>query len=120
MDGSFSESKMGQKSFAVIGSGISGLSSAWLLSQKHRVTLFEKEKRVGGHSNTVDVPISNGLQPVDTGFIVYNEVNYPNLVALFKHLEVTTDPSDMSFAVSLKNGQNEYGSRGNRRWPTMA
>ena len=110
MGGSFSESKMGRKSFAVIGSGISGLSSAWLLSQKHRVTLFEKESRVGGHSNTVDVPISNGHQPVDTGFIVYNEVNYPNLVALFKHLEVATDPSNMSFAVSLKNGQNEYGS----------
>ena len=103
------------KSIAVIGSGIAGLSAAWLLRQRHDVTVFEKQNRIGGHSNTVDAAVPGGSQPVDTGFIVYNEVNYPNLVALFTHLGVVTEKSDMSFAVSLdkasKPGALEYGSR---------
>jgi predicted NAD/FAD-binding protein len=101
----------GSRSIAVVGSGIAGLSAAWLLSQHHDVTVFEIQDRIGGHSNTVDAPTTNGLQPVDTGFIVYNEVNYPNLVALFDHLGVETEPSDMSFAVSYDDGALEYGSR---------
>jgi predicted NAD/FAD-binding protein len=93
---------------AVIGSGISGLSCAWLLSQRHDVSVFEVDGRCGGHSHTVDAAGPAGSVPVDTGFIVYNEPAYPNLTALFRHLEVPTKASDMSFAVSLDGGALEY------------
>lgn len=98
------------QSIAVIGAGISGLAAAWLLSKKHDVTLFESADRLGGHANTVRVAIDGQSVDVDTGFIVYNEQNYPNLTSLFSHLNVETAQSDMSFAVSLGEGQLEYSS----------
>ena len=100
---------------AVVGSGIAGLSAAWHLSQQTNVeiTVFEKNDRLGGHSNTVDVKTNEGnIIPVDTGFIVFNPPNYPNLVSLFKHLDVLVSPTDMSFSVSMDKGRLEYSGSG--------
>jgi uncharacterized protein len=97
---------------AVVGAGISGLSAAWLLGQRHDVVLYEAEGRLGGHSNTVDVDTPDGKCPIDTGFIVYNLAAYPNLIAFFDALGVETAPSDMSFAVSLDGGAFEYSGSG--------
>jgi predicted NAD/FAD-binding protein len=91
---------------AVVGSGISGLSTAWLLSQRHSVTLYEQDPRIGGHSNSVSVPGCERY--VDTGFIIYNELNYPNLTALFEHFNVQTQFAEMSLAISLRGGRLEY------------
>ncbi|MDH3595398.1 MAG: FAD-dependent oxidoreductase [Rhodospirillales bacterium] len=93
---------------AVVGGGISGLSTAWLLARKHEVSLFESANYLGGHSNTVDVLLGGRVVPVDTGFIVYNERNYPNLTQLYAALGVATVASDMSFSVSLDAGGFEY------------
>ena len=90
---------------AVIGSGISGLSAAHFLSKKHQVDLFEKDDHFGGHSYTVEIPInsSHDLISVDLGFIVFNKINYPNLLKLFNSLQVPYEKSNMSFSVSVKN-----------------
>ena len=101
---------------AVIGSGISGLSAAHFLSKKHRVDVFEKENHFGGHSYTVEIPInnSNNLISIDLGFIVFNKINYPNLVKLFSALRVPYEKSNMSFSVSVKNSNIEYSGSGLR------
>ena len=93
---------------AVIGSGVSGLSAAWLLSQRHRVVLYEKDDRVGGHANTQLFELDGTELAADTGFLVYNDLNYPNLSALFNYLDIDTKASDMSFAASLDGGGFEY------------
>ncbi len=97
---------------AVIGAGISGMSAAWLIDRSMEVVLYEAADRPGGHANTVSAPSRSGPIPVDTGFIVYNDRNYPNLVALFEHLRVPTQASDMSFAASLDGGAFEYSGSG--------
>ncbi|WP_286239147.1 NAD(P)/FAD-dependent oxidoreductase [Neptuniibacter halophilus] len=101
-----------EKKIAVVGSGISGLSCAWLLNKAHKVTLFEKDDRLGGHSNTVEFERQGERIAVDTGFIVYNPVNYPNLVAFFSELGVETCDTDMSFSVSINQGNLEYSGTG--------
>lgn len=92
---------------AVIGAGVSGMGAAHMLSKAHSVTLFETEKRLGGHARTV-IAGKNGDQPVDTGFIVFNYANYPRLTALFKELDVLVAKSNMSFGVSADDGRIEY------------
>jgi len=83
---------------AVVGSGVAGLGAALALKDQHQVVLFEKDARLGGHANTVTIDCNGQAVEVDTGFIVFNEANYPNLVGLLASLEVPTLPTDMSFA----------------------
>jgi predicted NAD/FAD-binding protein len=99
---------------AVIGSGISGLASAWLLSRRHEVHLFEKRERLGGHTHTVRHAVDGRRLPLDTGFIVYNEATYPNLTRALAVLSVETQTSDMSFSVSCAEPDLEYASHGLR------
>ena len=93
---------------AVVGAGISGLASAWLLARQHQVTLFESARYLGGHTNTVDVTLEGRTHPVDTGFLVFNEKTYPNLMALFALLGVESVATQMSFSVSLENPRLEW------------
>lgn len=109
----FDLSRGAPKNIAIIGGGISGLASAWLLSQHHHVTLYEAAHRLGGHARTV-LAGRNGDQPVDTGFIVFNYANYPLLTGMFRDLDVPVVKSEMSFGVSLGQGRLEYSlSSGN-------
>ena len=96
---------------AIVGSGISGLSAAYALRNTADVTLFEADSRLGGHSNTVDVTLGDWTGPVDTGFIVFNHTNYPNLCRLFEELGVPIKQSDMHFSVGIGDGKREFTGR---------
>ena len=97
-----------RKNIAVIGSGVSGLGAAWSLSQNHNVTLLERDHRIGGHARTIDVSMGDQTVPVDTGFIVFNHRNYPNLTNLLATLDVPTEATDMSF--SVKSERYEFAA----------
>ncbi|MBO9478417.1 FAD-dependent oxidoreductase [Shimia sp. R11_0] len=97
-----------RRKIAIVGSGISGLSAAYALSEHHDVTVFEAEGRLGGHARTV-LAGRNGDQPVDTGFIVFNYATYPHLTKLFDELKVPVAKSEMSFGATIDNGWLEYG-----------
>lgn len=97
---------------AIIGTGISGLGAAYLLQHHHDITIYEKNAYIGGHSRTISVNVDSKIIPVDTGFIVFNDWNYPNLNGLFKCLGVPSHKSNMSFGVIIDNGWLEYSSNG--------
>ena len=99
---------MGRLKIAVIGSGISGLSCAWYLSKKYKIDIYEKNNYYGGHSNTHTFKIENKMVNIDTGFIVFNELNYKNLCNFFNTLNIKSYKSDMSFSVSMNGGELEY------------
>jgi predicted NAD/FAD-binding protein len=101
---------------AVVGSGIAGLATAWLLGRQHRVDVFEAEGRAGGHAHTHTVTDADGTWPIDTGFMVYNERTYPTFVRMLAALGIETRPSDMSFSVRCRRCGLEYSSRGLRGW----
>jgi len=117
-DGLLNNKNTTSKNIAIIGSGIAGLSAAWLLSKKNQVTIYEKKNKLGGHANTININYNkdnleeNIPVSVDTGFIVYNNKNYPNLKNFFKTLGVDSIDSDMSLSISLNNGIYEYSGSG--------
>ena len=94
---------------AVVGSGIAGLAAAWFLRDQHQLTVFEAGDHIGGHTHTHQIVNGNATTPVDTGFIVHNELNYPNLCRLFRELNIATRDSDMSFSNRLANGHEWRG-----------
>lgn len=106
----FDKTTQPRRRIAVIGAGISGMGAAYALADHHDVVLIEAEPRLGGHARTIMVKD----QPVDTGFIVFNYANYPNLVRLFEELDVPVTPSQMSFGASIGGGRLEYGLAGLR------
>ena len=97
---------------AIIGSGISGLSSAYYLSKNHKVDLFEKDDHFGGHSHTIDIKIQDNVIPVDIGFIVFNKKTYPNLINFFEENNIAIEKSNMSFSVSVRGSEIEYCGKG--------
>ena len=103
-------SNISLKKIAVIGSGISGISASYFLSSKYKVDLFEKNNYLGGHTRTIKISTDNDIA-IDTGFIVYNDKNYPDLINFFEYLNVQTLNSDMSFAVSDIFSNIEYGGK---------
>ncbi len=106
-----SNGKNGMARIAIVGTGISGLGAARLLHPDHDITVYEKADRIGGHSRTITVDYDGQAIPVDTGFIVFNRPNYPNLSGLFAHLGVPVHKSDMTFAASIREGWLEWGAK---------
>jgi predicted NAD/FAD-binding protein len=100
--------KQTKQKIAVIGAGISGLGSAYFLQRQHEVSLFEANTYLGGHTNTVEIEIDKKTLIVDTGFLVFNDKTYPNLIALFAELGIDSYGTDMSFGVSLDQGRLEW------------
>ena len=100
-----------KEKIAIIGSGISGLSAAYFLSEKYDVYLYEKNNRLGGHTRTLYVDDNSHKIPIDTGFIVFNEKNYPDLTKFFETLKIDCRTSNMSFAVSNKKPKIEYSGK---------
>jgi len=98
----------GGKKIAIIGSGISGLTCAYLLNGRHDVHLFEANDYLGGHTQTTDVPVNGTTYPVNTGFIVFNDWTYPNFIELMDQLKVASEDSDMSFSVKSPLTDMEY------------
>ena len=96
------------KRVAIIGSGIAGLTCAWLLREKYDVSLYEANDYVGGHTQTTDVEVNGTSWPVNTGFIVYNDWTYPNFIRLMDLLGVKSEESDMSFSVKCEQSGLEY------------
>jgi len=96
---------------AVIGSGISGMAAAYFLHPHHHITLYEKAPRIGGHSRTVNIVYDGVTIPVDTGFIVFNERNYPYLTRLFRHLGIPVHKSDMTYSATIRDGWLEWGAK---------
>ena len=106
---------MSKERLAVIGGGIAGLGAAWLLRNRYDVTVFERERQIGGHSNTVEVDENGRRVPIDTGFMVFNKVTYPYLVRLFDELRVPIKPTEMSFSVRNDELDIEYNGMGLNR-----
>jgi predicted NAD/FAD-binding protein len=96
------------KNIAIIGSGISGLTTAYLLAKKHKVTVFEKSEHIGGHTATVDVEVAGKYHAIDTGFIVFNNKTYPNFLALLDEIGVGKQEAEMSFSVHNTKTKLEY------------
>ena len=98
---------------AIVGAGIAGLGSAWLLQkQGHAVSLYEANDYLGGHTHTVDVTLEGVTTPVDTGFLVFNNRTYPRLIALFDELGVGTVPSEMTFSARIDAAGLEWAGTG--------
>lgn len=101
-----------KRNIAIVGGGIAGLTTAWLLNGHHRITLIERDSSIGGHASTIEVDADGQTIPIDTGFIVYNEPNYPLLTRLFEQLGVATRTTEMSFAASIGPWDLEYATHG--------
>ena len=93
---------------AIIGTGISGMTAAWLLHREHEITVFEANDYIGGHTHTIDVEVAGQSYAVDTGFIVFNDWTYPNFIALLDKLGVVSQPTTMSFSVRCERSGLEY------------